>query len=56
MEHGGNKSGVHVEGMKTREARYSTSEGETSWNVDGMEYFYVSNKNAARREVENFRD
>ena len=48
---GGNKIGVHVEGTETREARYSSSEGETSWNLDGKEYFYISNKDAAWREV-----
>jgi hypothetical protein len=52
--HDGQKVSVHVEGMETRQTRYSVSEGETNFILDGKTYFYISNKDAARREVENF--
>ncbi len=52
--HDGQKVSVHVESMETRQTRVSVSEGETNFILDGKTYFYISNKDAARREVENF--
>jgi opacity protein-like surface antigen len=54
--HGRNSVTVRVKGLADREARYSSSEGETNFRMDSKTYFFISNKDAARREVENFRD
>ena len=48
--------GVSREGMETMQATYSTHEGETNFVVDGMTFFYISNKDAAKMEVENFKE
>ncbi len=53
--HGRNGVTVRMEGMHDQETRYSTSEGETSFLFSDKTYFYISNRDATRREVENFR-
>jgi len=52
----GNSVELNFEGMVPKNARYSTSEGETNFRFENKTYFYISNKAAARREVENFRN
>ena len=47
---------IRQKGMQDRSTRYSTSEGETNFRLDRNTYFYISNKDAARLEVEHFRD
>ena len=47
---------LHFEGMNPQDARYSRSEGETNFQFEDKTYFYISNKDAARMEVQNFRD
>lgn len=47
---------VHFEGMNPQEARVSTSEGETDFFFEDRTYFYISNRDAARLEVQNFRE
>ncbi|MBW1749865.1 MAG: hypothetical protein JRJ37_04040 [Deltaproteobacteria bacterium] len=54
--HGRNSVTVRMEGMHDQETRYSTSEGETRFRFSDKTYFYISNKDAARREVDNFRN
>ena len=48
--------GVDFPGMKTLQATYSTSEGETDIFVDDATYFYVSDRRMARLEHRNFQD
>lgn len=54
------KSGDHVvlnfEGMVPKEATYATAEGETNFVFEGKTYFYISNEDLARREIEDFQD
>jgi len=52
----GNTVGLQFEGMVPKEARYSTSEGETNFVFEGKTYYYYSDKNLARMEFENFRE
>jgi len=52
----GQEVGVHMEGMEVQHTQYRVSEGETDFILEGKTYFYISNKDAARREVESFRD
>jgi hypothetical protein len=52
----GNRVGLQFEGMVPKEARYSTSEGETNWVFEGKTYYYFSDKGRARSEFQNFRD
>ena len=52
----GNRVGLQFEGMVPKEARYSTSEGETNWVFEGKTYFYYSDKGRARMEWQHFRD
>jgi len=52
----GNRIGLQFEGMVPKEARYSTSEGETNWVFEGKTYYYFSDKGRARSEFQNFRD
>ena len=47
---------LHFDGMNPQQATYSTSEGETDFFFEDKTYFYISNENAARMEVENFRN
>jgi hypothetical protein len=43
--------------MKTQKGiRYSSYEGETNFQFGDKTYFYISNKDAARMEVQNFRE
>ena len=48
--------GLQFEGMVPKEARYSTSEGETNFVFEGKTYFYYSDKNIARLELQHLRD
>ena len=52
----GNEVVLHFEGMTPQHARYSSSEGETDFFFEDKTYFYISNKDAARMEVQHFRD
>ena len=52
----GDRVELRFEGMVPQEARYSTSEGETNFRFEDKTYFYISNKDMARREVRSFRD
>ncbi len=54
--HGRNSVTVRVKGLADREARYSTSEGETNFRMDNKTYFFISDKDAARLDVEHFRN
>jgi hypothetical protein len=50
----GNHVELHFEGMVPKSARYATSEGETNFVFEDKTYFYYSDKEVARREVEHF--
>ena len=52
----GNQAVVHMEGSKPYDVRYSTSEGETNFQMDGKTYFYISDKRMAEMEVRDFRN
>jgi hypothetical protein len=52
----GNRVGLQFEGMVPKEARYSTSEGETNWVFEGKTYYYFSDKGRAQSEFQNFRN
>jgi hypothetical protein len=54
--HPGNRVGLQFEGMVPKEARFSTSEGETNWVFEGKTYYYFSDKGRAQSEFQNFRD
>lgn len=49
----GDRVELNFEGMVSQSAKYSTSEGETDFFFENKTYFYISNKEAARLEVEN---
>jgi len=53
--HDSHHVGVQLEGMKVEQSQASTSEGETSFTASDNTYFYISNPEAARREVQSFR-
>ena len=44
------------EGMKPQPVRFNTSEGTTQFVFEDKTYFYVSDRAAARMEVQNFRE
>ncbi len=52
----GNRMGLQFEGMVPKEARYSSSEGETNWVFEGKTYYYFSDKDRARSEVQRLRN
>lgn len=52
----GNQVELNFEGMVPQNARYSTSEGETDFFFEDKTYFYISDKGAARWEVQNFQN
>lgn len=52
----GNRMGLQFEGMVPMEARYSSSEGETNWVFEGKTYYYFSDKDRARSEVQRLRN
>ncbi len=54
--HGRNSATVRIQGMNDQEIRYSSSEGETRFRFSDKTYFYISNKEAARRETESFKN
>ena len=54
--HRGNNVGVSISGVETVQTTYSTSEGETDFELDGKTYFYISDRKAARMELKNFKD
>jgi hypothetical protein len=45
---------LHFEGMVPKTVRYAASEGETNFVFEGKTYYYFSDKERARDEVENF--
>jgi len=51
----GNQVTLNFEGMTPQYARYATHEGETNFQFEDKTYFYYSDRNMARWEVENFR-
>jgi len=53
---GGDRVELRFEGMVPQDARYSSYEGETNFRFEDKTYFYISNKDMARREVRDFRD
>ena len=53
---GPRRASVIFEGMKPQSVRPSTSEGTTQFVFEDKTYFYVSNRDAARMEVQNFRE
>jgi hypothetical protein len=52
----GNRAGLRFEGMVPKTVRHSTSGGETRFVFEGKTYLYYSDKNAARMELQQFRD
>jgi hypothetical protein len=52
----GNRVGLQFEGMNPTEARYASSEGETNWVFEGKTYYYFSDKDRARSEVQRLRN
>ncbi len=52
----GNQAVVHMEGTKPYDVRYSRSEGETNFQMDGKTYFYISDKRMAEMEARDFRN
>jgi hypothetical protein len=52
----GRRVGLQFEGMVPKEATYATSEGETNWVFDGKTYYYFSDKDRARSEVQRLRN
>lgn len=42
--------------MVPKQAKYAASEGETNFAFEDKNYFYISNKDMARKEIERFRD
>lgn len=53
---GPRRASVIFEGMKPQSVRPSTSEGTTQFIFEDKTYFYVSNRDAAKWEVQNFRE
>ena len=53
---GPRRASVIFEGMKPQSVRSSTSEGTTQFVFEDKTYFYVSDRAAARMEVQNFRE
>jgi hypothetical protein len=51
----GRRGSVTFEGMKPQPVRFNTSEGATQFIFEGKTYFYVSDRESARLEVQNFR-
>lgn len=47
---------LHFEGMVPQTAHYATAEGETNFQFEDKTYFYISNRDLARDEVEHFQD
>lgn len=52
----GNRVGLQFEGMTPKEASYAGSEGETNWVFEGKTYYYFSDKDRARSEVQRLRN
>jgi hypothetical protein len=53
----GNTMDLHFEGMNPQNnVRYASSEGETNFQFEGKTYYYISDKDSARMEVQNFRE
>jgi hypothetical protein len=48
--------GLQFEGMVPKEATYASSEGETNWVFEGKTYYYFSDKDRARSEVQRLRN
>ncbi len=52
----GNKVSIHMEGMNPQEEWYSVSDGETNFMYSDKTYFYISNQDAASRELGTYAD
>jgi hypothetical protein len=52
----GKRVGLQFEGMVPKEATYASSEGETNWVFEGKTYYYFSDKDRARFEVQRLRN
>jgi hypothetical protein len=52
----GKRVGLQFEGMAPKEATYSSSEGETNWVFEGKTYYYFSDKERARSELQRLRN
>jgi hypothetical protein len=52
----GRRVGLQFEGMVPKEATYASSEGETNWVFEGKTYYYFSDKDRARSEVQRLRN
>jgi hypothetical protein len=52
----GRRVGLQFEGMTPKEATYASSEGETNWVFEGKTYYYFSDKDRARSEVQRLRN
>ncbi len=48
--------GLQFEGMVPKDSRYSSSEGETNWVLEGKTYYYFSDKDRARSELQRLRN
>lgn len=53
---GGRRVNVTFEGMKPQPLTYNTAEGTTQFFFEDKTYFYVTDRGAARWEVQNFRE
>jgi hypothetical protein len=53
---GAARGNVTFEGMKPQPVTFTTAEGTTQFIFEDKTYFYVSNRDAARMEVRNFRE
>jgi hypothetical protein len=51
----GSRVGLQFEGMAPKEARYAGSEGEINWLFEGKTYYYFSDEERARHEVQNLK-
>jgi hypothetical protein len=52
----GRRVGLQFEGMVPKEATYASSEGETNWVFEGKTYYYFSDKDRARSELQRLRN
>lgn len=52
----GNTVELRFEGMNPQSVRFASSEGETNFQFEDKTYYYISNKDAARMEVQHFQE
>lgn len=53
---GGDRVVLRFDGMKPMDTTYASYEGETNFQFEDKTYFYISNKDMARMEVENYKN